>query len=96
LGESLQFKMFLSFIMNKGKSTALRESEIKSCRWCENALTASDYLRELVCMKCYKLFIRAGLTDREIFRPDDSESDKIDLSSLIGILIVGFILLRIF
>lgn len=37
------------------------------CTWCAIPLGSANHYKKLVCVRCYKLLINAGLTDEEIF-----------------------------
>ena len=38
------------------------------CQWCLKTLKKENSLQELVCVECYRLLVRAGITDEEIFK----------------------------
>jgi len=47
------------------------------CLWCLTPLNQETSLKNMVCQKCYRLLVRAGLSDAEIFKPKDGDGEKI-------------------
>ena len=39
----------------------------KSCGWCGILLGSANLISKSTCIRCYKMLIAAGLTDKEIF-----------------------------
>jgi hypothetical protein len=44
------------------------------CTWCSTALNQSNAYSNVLCHRCYRILIAAGLPDEEIFCPHISES----------------------
>ena len=42
------------------------------CQWCLKPLNKENSLQGQVCVECYRLLVRAGLDDEEIFKPKEN------------------------
>jgi hypothetical protein len=53
-----------------------KESEGEVCYWCGTTFQAEVWRRRPVCPRCYRLLVGAGVSDREIFGPEEPGEEE--------------------
>jgi phage FluMu protein Com len=46
------------------------------CQWCDKVLMEGNSLQNKVCINCYRVFVKAGLSDKDIFQAKKTKNSK--------------------